>query len=169
MTISVYIPASYKHKFAVQMLQYLLRGVCGVEILDWTEKSSPPPGLTAAERRAWFDADQGGELFHFCASASMEADLLIYYGASGQDAGVEVGMGYASGSPVLGMRGPLEDPGLMLHGAVTAWAEDALDAARIVEGFAYALMYPAERQNGLSADQWAAVKKLYARSMEGRS
>lgn len=34
------------------------------------------------------------------------------------------------GVPVLGIRGPLEGPGLMLHGAVSVWvdgAEDALD------------------------------------------
>ncbi len=80
------------------------------------------------------DTDQaGGQVYAFCRKACLTADILIYYGASGQDAGVEVGLASASGVPILGIRGPLEGPGLMLHGAVTAWVEDgeaALDAVQ---------------------------------------
>ncbi|GHU90054.1 hypothetical protein AGMMS49925_01750 [Deltaproteobacteria bacterium] len=33
--------------------------------------------------------------------------------------GVEIGLAVDAGVPVLGIRGPLEGSGLMLHGAVT--------------------------------------------------
>jgi hypothetical protein len=84
------------------------------------------------------DTDQdGGQIYAFCRDACLTADLVIYYGASGQDAGVEVGLAAGAGVPVLGIRGPLEGAGLMLHGAVSAWVdsvEEALDAlARVAD------------------------------------
>lgn len=132
--LSIYIAASFKHMHGVRLLGRELSRI-GCEILDWTAKAAPPPGLSPAERRIWMDTDTaGGQVYEFCRQACMSADLVIYYGASGQDAGVEIGMAAASGAPVLGIRGPLEGPGLMLHGAVTAWVEDAENAILAVEG-----------------------------------
>lgn len=131
--LKIYIASSFKHLHGVRLLGRELNRL-GCQILDWTEKATPPPGLTPAERRIWMDTDvAGGEVFEFCKNACMTADLVIYYGASGQDAGVEVGIAVASGVPVLGIRGPLEGPGLMLHGAVTVWVEQAEDAIDIIE------------------------------------
>lgn len=131
----IYIAASFKHLHGVRLLGRELRQM-GFEILDWTEKATPPSGLTPAERRAWMDTDmEGGQVFSFCRDACLSADLLVYFGASGQDAGVEVGLACGAGIPVLGVRGPLEAPGLMLHGAMTAWAdsvEETLDVLRTV-------------------------------------
>lgn len=168
--ITVYVAASYRHFHAVQLLHRALRDEIGANILDWTAQAAPPPNCRAAERRDWFDSDRhGGETFRFCAGAAVNADLLIYYGASGQDSGVEVGMAHAAGVPVLGIKGALEDPGLMLSGAVTAWARDTADALVIAEGFAFAMDRGGGRQQGLTEEQRAAVEKLYARSLEGRS
>lgn len=126
--ITVYIAASFKHMHAVQLLAKELEHM-GYNILDWTSKAAPPPGLTPAQRREWMDTDQtGAQVYEFCKNACSSADLVIYYGASGQDAGVEIGMASASAIPVLGIRGPLEAPGLMLHGAVTVWV-DCITAA----------------------------------------
>ena len=132
--LTIYIAASFKHMHGVRLLgRELTRAGC--EILDWTEKASPPPGLTPGERRIWMDTDQdGGQVYEFCRYACLNADLVIYYGASGQDAGVEIGLAAAAGAPILGIRGPLEGPGLMLHGAVTAWVEDTEKALQAVEG-----------------------------------
>lgn len=131
--LTVYIAASFRHKHGVRLLGRELAKL-GCDILDWTAKASPPPGLTPAERRAWMDTDlEGGRVYAFCQNACLSADLLIYYGESGQDAGVEVGLGAAAGAPILGVRGPLEGPGLMLHGAVTAWVEDAEKALEAVQ------------------------------------
>ena len=132
--LSIYIAASFKHMHGVRLLG---RELCraGCEILDWTARAVPPPGLTPAEKRIWMDTDQnGGQVFAFCRNACIKADLVIYYGASGQDAGVEIGLAAAAGAPVLGIRGPLESPGLMLHGAITAWVDDAERAIQAVEG-----------------------------------
>lgn len=132
----LYIAASFKHMHGVRLLGRALRDM-GFAILDWTEKATPPPGLTPAQRRAWMDTDmEGGQVFVFCRDACIKADILVYFGASGQDAGVEVGLACGAGVPVLGVRGPLEAPGLMLHGAMTAWADTVEDALKLLQGVA---------------------------------
>lgn len=120
--VRVYIASSFRHLHAVRLLGREMRAM-GYTLLDWTDLATPPEGLTPSERRAWMDTDHGGEVFVFCERACREADFLIYLGSSGQDAGVEVGMARACGVPVLGIRGPLEAPGLMLHGAASVWVE----------------------------------------------
>lgn len=120
--LTVYVASSFKHLHAVRLLNRALRDM-GCRVLDWSEKATPPEGLNAAQRREWMDTDHGGEVYAFCANACRESDILIYLGTSGQDAGVEVGMASGCGCPVLGIRGPLESPGLMLHGAVNVWVD----------------------------------------------
>lgn len=130
---SVYIAASFRHLHGVRLLGRELERL-GCTILDWTAKATPPPGLTPQQRRTWMDTDiEGGQVYNFCKNACCQADIVIYYGSSGQDAGVEVGMASASGVPILGIRGPLEAPGLMLHGAVTAWIEDTAQTIKIMK------------------------------------
>lgn len=129
----IYIASSFKHLHGVRLLGRELRRM-GCEIMDWTQKAAPPPGLTPAERRQWMDTDrEGGQVYEFCKSACQNSDLVIYFGESGQDAGVEIGLAAGSGVPILGIRGPLEGPGLMLHGAVDVWAETAEDALEIIQ------------------------------------
>lgn len=136
MALNVYIAASFRHMHGVRLLGRELEKL-GYVVLDWTARATPPPGLTAAQRRIWMDTDQdGGQVFTFCRNACLEADLVIYYGASGQDAGVEVGLAAAAGIPVLGIRGPLESPGLMLHGAATVWVDGIEAALAAVTGLA---------------------------------
>lgn len=130
--LSVYIAASFRHLHAVRLLGRAMRNM-GYRLLDWTELAKPPEGLTPAERRAWMDTDHGGEVFAFCERACREADFVVYLGASGQDAGVEVGLARALGVPVLGIRGPLEAPGLMLYGAACVWVESVESALDLLE------------------------------------
>ncbi len=131
--MTVYIAASFKHKHAVRLLGAQLR-FWGFSILDWTEKATPPAGLTSAERRIWMDTDmEGGQVFSFCHAACTSAQILIYFGESGQDAGVEVGLAAGAGVPILGIRGPLEAPGLMLHGAVSVWVEHIEEALELMQ------------------------------------
>lgn len=130
--MNIYIAGSFRHKHGVRLLGNALRAL-GCRILDWTEKAAPPPGLTPAQRRAWMDTDrEGGQVFAFCRQACLTADMVIYYGTSGQDAGVEVGLAAGAGVPLLGIRGPLEAPGLMLHGAVTCWVDEVEEAVALV-------------------------------------
>lgn len=131
-SLAIYIAASFRHMHGVRLLGRELAAY-GCEILDWTGMAAPPEGLTPQERRIWMDTDRaGGEVYEFCKNACRNADLLIYYGASGQDAGVEVGLAASAGTPILGIRGPLEGPGLMLHGAVTVWVDSAEAAIEAV-------------------------------------
>lgn len=129
----IYVAGSFRHRHGVRLLARELARM-GCSLLDWTEKATPPPGLSPAARRQWMDTDlEGGQVYRFCHDACRAADLVIYYGESGQDAGVEVGLAAGSGVPVLGIRGPLEAPGLMLHGAAGLWVEsveEALDFMR---------------------------------------
>ncbi|WP_165072776.1 translation initiation factor 2 [Desulfovibrio sp. ZJ200] len=127
--MKIYIAASFRQLHAVQLLQRSLAlELPDIQILDWTGLAMPPADLTPAQRRQWMDTDHGGEVFAFCEEACGRADLLIYVGQSGQDAGVEVGLARAAGVPVLGILGPLEAPGLMLYGAVTLWTRTVEDA-----------------------------------------
>ena len=130
--LKVYIAASFRHLHAVRLLGRAMRQM-GYSLLDWTELAKPPDGLTPAQRRAWMDTDHGGEVFAFCEKACRQADFVVYVGASGQDAGVEVGLARASGVPVLGIRGPLEAPGLMLYGAGSVWVESVEAALDVLE------------------------------------
>lgn len=135
--LTVYVASSFKHLHAVQLLSRELHKQ-GYLVADWTQKATPPEGLNAAQRRTWMDTDHGGEVFVFCAKACTTADLVLYLGTAGQDAGVEIGMAYAADRPVLGIRGPLESPGLMLHGAITAWAETVEQALGMTAALAHA-------------------------------
>ncbi|MDR2054589.1 MAG: translation initiation factor 2 [Desulfovibrio sp.] len=155
--LSVYIASSFKHKHGVRLLNRELRAM-SCRVLDWTEKAVPPPGLTATERRIWMDTDRdGGQVYTFCKNACLTADMLIYYGASGQDAGVEVGLAAGAGLPVLGIRGPLEAPGLMLHGAVTHWADGVEEALEIVGGV---VRHAASALESLESEPDAVVLRL---------
>lgn len=128
--LTLYVASSFKHLHAVQLLTRELKKQ-GYQVEDWTEKATPPEGLTPAQRRDWMDTDHGGQVFNFCAKACETADMVIYLGMAGQGAGVEIGMAHGAGKPVLGIRGPLESPGLMLHGAVTGWTETVEHALHV--------------------------------------
>lgn len=132
---TVYVAASYRHMHGVRLLYSALRRVCPmIAILDWTQHATPPEGLSPAERRAWMDADTGtvSSVFRFCRDACASADLVIYLGESGQDAGVEVGIAHGVGVEVIGLAGPLESPGLMLNGSVSEWAKDVIELMELV-------------------------------------
>lgn len=130
--MKVYIASSFRHLHAVRLLGQAMKSM-GYVLLDWTEKACPPEGLSSSKRREWMDADHGGEVFSFCAKSCIDADLVIYFGESGQDAGIEVGVAYGKGIPILGIRGPLESPGLMLHGACTVWVKSIDKALLLLE------------------------------------
>lgn len=154
-TLAIYIAGSFKHLHGVRMLGRQFRKM-GCVLLDWTDLAAPPQGLTPMERRIWMDTDRaGGDVYKFCRDACLNADLVLYYGASGQDAGVEVGIAAAAGTPVLGLRGPLEGPGLMLHGAVDVWVDSAEEAITIVN----ALM-----RGHADANVWPLLDKMEART-----
>lgn len=161
----VYIAGSYKHMHGVRLLGRELTRL-GCSIIDWTAKACPPPGLTPAQRRVWMDTDQdGGQVYSFCHDACAEADLVIYYGASGQDAGVEIGLAKAYGAPILGIRGPLEAPGLMLHGAVDSWVDSVEEALAIVEAmFAIQGHSNSMRNSNASKSAQKLVDKLHKRA-----
>lgn len=155
--LTIYIAGSFRHKHGVRLLGRELRRL-GCHILDWTEKAVPPPGLTPAQRRIWMDTDRdGGQVYAFCRQACIAADLVIYYGTSGQDAGVEVGLAAGAGVPVLGIRGPLEAPGLMLHGAVAHWVDEVEACLPLLEGLT---RWAAQGWQNLEAEPDARLRAL---------
>lgn len=159
----IYIASSFKHMHGVRLLGRELR-TYGFSILDWTEKATPPSGLTPAQRRAWMDTDtEGGQVFSFCRDACVQADLVIYFGESGQDAGVEVGIAYGAGVPILGIRGPLEAPGLMLHGAICQWADSVEGALDLLQQLANYMATASD------SPPPAAIRALCARCMRSHS
>ena len=164
--LTIYVAGSFKHKHGVRLLGRELRSM-GCRLLDWTEKAVPPPGLTPAERRIWMDTDMdGGQVYSFCRDACIMADMVIYYGASGQDAGVEVGLAAGAGVPVLGIRGPLEGPGLMLHGAVSLWTDSIEEA---LESIAALLHHKEERWENLAAEPCEGLRRMGQALRNGRA
>lgn len=131
--MKIYIASSARNLHGVQLLRDSL-GARGHTILDWTVLAPPlADSLSAEERRKVLDSDERGDIFAFCAESCVRADLLIYLGASGQDAACEVGMGYASGIPVIGLAAPTEKPGLILTRAVKIWARDVNNCLELVD------------------------------------
>jgi hypothetical protein len=119
--MKIYIASSFRNLNAVLLLRDCLRG-SGHVVLDWTDKTPPPPdSMPLDERKARLDADESGAIFDFCASACGSVDLLVYLGPAGQDAACEVGIAWASGVPVYGLVGPLDRPGLILSRCVEKW------------------------------------------------
>lgn len=93
----------------------------GHKVLDWTPLL-PKPGADFARRK---NQDPGGKIFAFCSQACASADMVIYLGPAGQDAGVELGIAKTAGVPVWGVVGRGEAPGLMLGGCVETWFPNA--------------------------------------------
>lgn len=134
--LKIYIMSSFRNRAAVQLLTSELAEM-GHEVFDWTKLTPPIPSAIPVEtRRRMLDADEYGEVFRFCINAVGAMDLGIYLGASGQDAGAEVGLAYGSGTPVIGLAGPLEAPGTIVSGMVKRWCEDVKTLLCVVECFA---------------------------------
>lgn len=134
--LNIYIMSSFRNRAAVQLLTSQLTEM-GHEVMDWTRLAPPIPSAVPVEqRRRMLDADEYGDIFTFCVQAIGSMDLGIYLGESGQDAGAELGLAYGSGTPVLGLAGPLESPGTIVSGMVKRWCEDVKTLLCAVEGFA---------------------------------
>jgi hypothetical protein len=132
-SLSVYIASSFRNLPAVLLLRDTLTDA-GHKVLDWTKMAPPlPEGASPEERRLALDSDERGAIFSECSEACAHVDLVIYLGPAGQDAACEVGMAYASGTPVFGLAGPLEKPGLILSRAVTNWCGDLGSLMQAVE------------------------------------
>ena len=154
--LTIYVAGSFKHKHGVRLLGRELRSM-GCRLLDWTEKAVPPPGLTPAERRIWMDTDMdGGQVYSFCRDACIKADMVIYYGASGQDAGVEVGLAAGAGVPVLGIRGPLE--GL--------WTDSIEEALEVIAAL---LRHKEEGWENLAAEPCEGLRRMGQALRNGRA
>lgn len=121
-SLEIYIASSAAKNFhAVQLLRRELRHM-GHTVLDWTTLTPPlPDHLTPDVRKAALDSDECGEVFTFCTSACASADLVIYLGPAGQDASCEVGIAFNAGVPVFGLAGLTEQPGVIMHRAVSKW------------------------------------------------
>lgn len=122
--MKIYIATSWRNVHACCLLRDTLLD-CGYDVLDWTQKAPPlPDDMGLEERRSILDSDIRGDIFDFCAGAcGGGADLVIYLGPAGQDAACEVALAYASGTPVIGLAGPLEKPGLILSRCVGRWVK----------------------------------------------
>lgn len=128
----VYTVSSYSNLHAVRLFQReLLALVPHVEVLDWT-RLAPSTKLTLQERKRRVTCGQDCLVPDRCANFCHTADLVVYYGDSGKDTALQVGMARAIGTPVLGIPGPLEEVGLMLQHAVSAWVDNPQEAIDLI-------------------------------------
>ena len=128
----VFTVSSYRNLHAVKLFHLELRLMPGVTVIDWTQ-FAPRLSMPLDDRRRKMDVGETCLISEFCEKACATADLVVYYGESGKDSAVLVGMAKAIGTPVLGLSGPLEDPGLILRHAVSLWAETPLQALRRIK------------------------------------
>ena len=128
----VFTVSSYRNLHAVRLFQReLLLMVPHVEILDWTH-IAPKPTIPVKERKLRMIVGQDCLVPEKCEKFCHSADLVVYYGDSGKDTALQVGMARAIGTPVLGIPGPLEEVGLILQNAVSAWVDNPQEAIDLI-------------------------------------
>ena len=128
----VFTVSSYRNLHAVRLFQReLLLMVPHVEILDWTH-IAPKPTIPVKERKLRMIVGQDCLVPEKCEKFCHAADLVVYYGDSGKDTALQVGMARAIGTPVLGIPGPLEEVGLILQNAVSAWVDNPQEAIDLI-------------------------------------
>lgn len=111
---SLFIAASIRQACTVQRLQRAIRiAAPSVQIFDWT-------------------AAPGSQFFSFCSDACKSADLVVCYGHVGQEIGIQAGMAYMAGIPVLGIRDRQMEPGFMMESCVSRWVDDMADVPPLV-------------------------------------
>ena len=112
----VFTVSSYRNLHAVKLFHLELRLMPGVTVIDWTQ-FAPRLSMPLDDRRRKMDVGETCLISEFCEKACATADLVVYYGESGKDSAVLVGMAKAIGIPILGLPGPLEKEGLILRHA----------------------------------------------------
>ena len=131
--MKIYIASSARNFHGVQLLRDLLE-TKGHKVLDWTALAPPlDDHLSPEARRMALDSDERGDIFEFCALSCSTADLLIYLGASGQDAACEIGIGFAAGIPIIGLAAPTEKPGLIMTRVVSLWVRNHKECLMAIE------------------------------------
>ncbi|MGD9661789.1 MAG: hypothetical protein AB7U63_10980 [Porticoccaceae bacterium] len=128
----VFTVSSYRNLHAVKLFHLELRLMPGVTVIDWTQ-FAPRLSMPLDDRRRKMDVGETCLISEFCEKACATADLVVYYGESGKDSAVLVGMAKAIGIPILGLPGPLEKEGLILRHAVSLWVESPLQALRRIK------------------------------------
>lgn len=131
----IFTVSSYRNLHAVKLFQLELRLMPGVTVIDWTQYA-PRLSMPLDDRRRKMNVGETCLIPEFCEKACATADLVVYYGESGKDSAVLVGMAKAIGTPVLGLPGSLEDEGLILRHAVALWVDNPFQALRRIKAVA---------------------------------
>ena len=71
-----------------------------------------------------------------------------------------------AGVPVLGIRGPLEGPGLMLHGAVSLWSDSIEEALEVIAAL---LRHKEEGWENLAAVPCEGLRRMGQALRNGRA
>lgn len=119
--MQIYIASSWQRIYTVRMLTKALEAQ-GHTVLDWT-KSIPTIDGRVAIRKEWFNTYKSQKVFQFCAEACARVDLVIYLGQSGSNTGIELGIAYNAGVPIIGIKGLLKETDLMLNNVITEWID----------------------------------------------
>lgn len=128
--MKIYIASSWRHKSAIQMITELLRDN-GHEVLSWIENCDKE-GEPHFNFEDWVLTPEADKCFKYDIDGATKSDLVIYYGAAGKDACIEIGAAYGAGVPVLALWGKGEDMGLMRK-IVARWFTDYKDLLQQVE------------------------------------
>lgn len=121
--MKIYIISSWRNLHTVEILTNLLRQK-EHEVLSFIEKNySLGDGYEKTpDFETWLTTRDAEEVFKYDVKAATKSDLVIYIGPSGMDTGVELGMAYTSGIPIIGLKAKGEQLGLMRK-VITYWIE----------------------------------------------
>ncbi len=122
--MKIYIASSWKHRAGVEMLTAMLREK-NHEVISWIENCDKE-GSSGFEFEEWVKTDEANKCFLFDVRGAATYDLFIYYGKSGKDAAVQLGIAYAADVPIVGILANDEDLGLMRK-CVSRWFEKPVD------------------------------------------
>ena len=134
MTPTVYLAAGPKQTGAAMRLRIALeKAVPGLQILDWAGQAwtEAHAARVCAVSRPASTMAYAKRFFTFCADACLSADLVICLEHTSQAAGIQAGMAYAAGTPVLGIRGR-HAPSSMMKACVAHWVDTMADALPLV-------------------------------------
>ncbi len=139
--MKIYIASSWKNQHGVEMLTALLRAK-GHEVISWVENNYGEDHNHVTKKfdfETWVNSDEANQSFEFDTTGATKCDLCIYYGPSGKDACVEIGMAWASDVTVFGLYAKGEDLGLMRKLCHTWYFRytELLDAVDLFEKCSY--------------------------------
>lgn len=139
--MQIYIASSWRNQHSVEMLTFLLREK-GHTVISWIENNYGEDHNHVTKKfdfETWVNSSEADQSFKFDTEGATKSDLFIYLAPAGNDASVELGAAWASGTPIFGLYAKGDNLGLMRK-CITTWYTRYYDLLIGVEEFQKAIV-----------------------------